>query len=245
VPPVGWLSTPWVQAFAIWWEVCLGCWLLSSAHPWASWFAAVATFSAFAAVSAYLAWIGHVTCGCLGIVKASPRQALIIDCVVLMSLLLARPRLRVASTAIGKYATIRVAVFLSGAALLFLGFTGLGTLIYGSPRAALARMRGEVLAVTPRYVDFGATSQGMHLRQWVEVHNWADRSIRLVGGTSDCSCVTTAGLPITILPGEARAIPIELKVPPSAPGSFTRVAELWTDVDTQRVIQLYIGCRIK
>jgi hypothetical protein len=99
--------------------------------------------------------------------------------------------------------------------------------------------------VKPEYVDFGTGKPGESLEAVVEVHNWSDRPVRIYGGTSDCSCVATKGLPVTIPPGESRQIPVILRVPRSAPCSFTRYAELFTDRAKQRTIRLRVGCQLE
>ena len=63
---VGWFAQPWIQLAAAEWELVLGLWLISSAYPKASWFAAIGTFLAFAGVSASLGINGVASCGCLG-----------------------------------------------------------------------------------------------------------------------------------------------------------------------------------
>jgi hypothetical protein len=124
--------------------------------------------------------------------------------------------------------------------------TGMGAWVYGSPAAALARLRGELITVTPGYVDFGSGQPGDVLEATVEVTNWTDRPIRLIGGTSDCSCVATTGLPITLQPGETRTILVHLKIRQSQPGAFTRIAELWADYDNPRtIIRFRVGCRVE
>ncbi len=117
--------------------------------------------------------------------------------------------------------------------------------VYGSPEAALARLRGESVVVKPEYVDCGVGKPGDILEAVIEVHNWSDRAVRIYGGTSDCSCVTTKRLPVNIPPGESRTIPVVLKVPRSAAGAFTRFAALFSDYEKQRIIRFRAGCRVQ
>ena len=46
--------------------------LMRLSYPRGAWLAALGTFAAFAAVSGYLGWIGVASCGCFGVIKASP-----------------------------------------------------------------------------------------------------------------------------------------------------------------------------
>jgi hypothetical protein len=136
------------------------------------------------------------------------------------------------------------AAVLLGAGLVLGVLTVAATLVYGSPSAALARLQGAPFHA-PGYVDFGTARPGDELEREVSVTNWTDAPLRLIGGTSDCSCITTANMPVTIGPGETAAVPVRLRVPGSASGVFTRRAEFWTDHDQKRAIRFAIGCRVE
>lgn len=92
----GWLTALWVQMLAVGWEVVLGLWLLSGACRAGAWVAAVGTFATFAAVSGYLGWIGQASCGCFGVIQASPWHAFAVDVTALALLAVARPDWRAA-----------------------------------------------------------------------------------------------------------------------------------------------------
>ncbi|HTU93483.1 MAG TPA: MauE/DoxX family redox-associated membrane protein [Gemmataceae bacterium] len=88
IPPVGWFSTPSVQAAAIGWEILLGLWLLSGVALVGSWLAAIATFVLLSGISGYLGWIGQATCDCFGAtIQASPWLAFAVDLAALLMLL--------------------------------------------------------------------------------------------------------------------------------------------------------------
>ncbi len=243
----GWLTAPGVQTLAVLWEVTLGLWLLSGAYRAGAWLAALGTFAAFAAVSGYLGWIGQANCGCFGVVRASPWHAFAVDVAALVLLALARPDWRaVLDTPRSEFLRVPTgfAGVLLGAGLILAVLTGAATLVSGSPAAALARLQGAPL-YAPGYVDFGTGRAGEVLEREVSVTNWTDRPVRLVGGTSDCSCITTEYMPLTIDPGQTAAVPVRLSVPRLVTGAFTRRAELWTDCDRQRTIRFAIGCRVE
>jgi hypothetical protein len=240
VPRVGWFATPRVQVAAAAWEMVLGMWLLSRAWPAGAWLAAVGTFAVFAGVSGYFGWIGVANCRCFGVIRASPWTAFTVDVAALGLLAVARPDLRAGSFRLpAGFLTIPI-----GAATILIALTGVGSWVYGSPQAALARLRGETLTVSPNYIDFGSGSPGQELDVAVDVSNWSDRPVRLIGGTSDCSCVTNASLPLRLAAGESRPVTIRLQVPKARTGAMTRTAEIWTDDDRQRTIRLQLGCRI-
>ena len=239
VPQIGWFAQPWVQLAAAEWEVVLGLWLVAGAYPLCSWAAAIATFAAFAAVSGSLGWSGVASCGCFGLVEASPWWAFGVDVTALAALSLARPA--------GKNVPPSRAVLVTAGATvaLLVAAVAVGSAVYGSPQAALARLRGEPITVTPVPVDLGTGTPGMKLESRVEVKNWSDRTVRLVGGTSDCSCVTHRDLPVAIPPGESRWVTIEMRVPPANSGRLTKRAELFTDHDRQPLVHLTIGCWVE
>jgi hypothetical protein len=239
VPQVGWFAQPWVQLAAAEWEVVLGLWLLAGAYPICSWAAAIATFAAFAAVSGSLGWSGVASCGCFGVIEASPWWAFGVDVTAVAVLSLARPAGKdlPPSRAMIATAGMTLAVLVAAVAV--------GSAVYGSPQAALARLRGELITVTPTHTDAGAGVPGTRLQSRVEVKNWSERTVRLVGGTSDCSCVTHHDLPVAIPPGESRWVTVELRVPTANVGRLTKRAELFTDHDRQPLVHFTIGCRVE
>lgn len=249
VPPVGWFSAPGVQAAAIGWEILLGAWLLGGIAPIGAWLAAIGTFIMLAGISGYLGWIGQATCGCFGTINASPWHAFAVDVTALASLAVGRPRGEVIQTVQGGglwRVVSPVAYFVLAVGGIVAGSVSIGAWVYGSPAAVLARLRGELVVVRPEYVDFGTGKPGERIEAVIEVHNWSENSVWIYGGTSDCSCVATKGLPVTISPGESRRIPVILKVPRSAAGAFTRYAELlFSDGEKQRKLRLRAGCQVE
>jgi hypothetical protein len=246
VPRIGPLYAPWVQMAVLQWEIILGLWLVSGWYPLGSWLAAVGTFAAFAAVSGYLGWAGQAGCGCFGSVEASPWHAFAVDVLILLTLawvrpdwrlLLEHPRLalrRAGGTALA---------FFAGAAVLFSLLAGLGAWMFGSLDAALAHIRGERVSVRPGFVDLGSGAPGQSVATTVELVNRTDRPVRIIGGTSDCSCVTTNDLPVTLAPGESRPVSIRVGLP-TTPGLFNRQAFFWTDDDQARAIVFPLSGRI-
>jgi hypothetical protein len=239
VPQVGWFAQPRVQLAAAEWEVVLGLWLLAGAYPVYSWTAAVLTFAAFGAVSGYLGWSGVASCGCFGVIEASPWWAFGVDVVAVTVLAVSRP--------VGTdRPPSRALLATAGATLtLLVAAVAVGSAVCGSPQAALARLSGESLTVAPAHVDMGTGATGERLQSRVEVKNWSDRTVRIVGGTSDCSCVTHRDLPLAIPAGESRWVTIDLRIPPANVGVLTKRAELYTDHDRQPLIHLTIGCRVE
>jgi hypothetical protein len=245
VPRVGPLSAPWVQAVVVLWEIVLGLWLLSGTRRPGAWCAALATFLTFAAVSCYFGWTGVATCGCFGTIKASPWHALAVDVAALTALMIARPEpgaLSVEGLRNGAWKVASPALIVA----LLLGLAAAaGYLAYGSVDLALAKLRGEPLSVSSEYIGFGSGQPGETLSSVVRVYNLTNVPVNVVGGSSDCSCVTTHDLPVEIAPGGSVVLTIDLILPQSQPGTFTRTAVLWTDCETRRKIRLHLGSRIE
>lgn len=248
VPPVGWFSTPSVQAAAIGWEILLSLWLLSGIALVGSWLAALVTFVMLAGISGYLGWIGQATCDCFGVISANPWFAFGADLSALLMLLCVGPSLPEKTADEGEKSWQEMGVlvcFVLGVGVMLAALMGIGAWVYGSPARALARLRDESLDVASEYIDCGEGKPGEKLKGIVRVRNWTDEPVLIYGGTSDCSCVATSGLPVTIPPNEVQEIPLLLRVPQSKPGMFTRRVELKTNCKQQRTIKLRIGCRVK
>lgn len=247
VPQIGGFSAPWVQVAAVEWESLLGLWLLSGRYKVGAWWAAVVTFLTFTGISGYLGWIGQAHCGCFGTIEASPWVACAVDGAVLVALAFGRPTSRSPGvSSLHELAGMSSGVVkLVAGTLLVLGvLVGAATWVCGSPEAALAWLRGDAVTVVPGYVEMGEGKRGQDLEASVEVRNWTDQPVRLIGGTSDCSCVVTRDLPLTVQPREAKAVTIRLKLRTTETGAFTRTAELWTDCDRQRSVWLVLGARV-
>jgi hypothetical protein len=220
------------------WEVVLGLWLVSGIYPLGSWLAALGTFGAFAVVSAYLGWIGQAVCGCFGSVEASPWHAFAVDVLVLVALAWAHPdwhALREHWRLTPRRACWTALSFIAGTAVLLTLLAGLGVWMFGSIDAAMAHIRGERLSVRPSLVDLGSGAPGQSVETTVELLNRTGRPVRIIGGTSDCSCVTTKDLPVSLGPGESRLVSIRVGLPTTL-GLFNRQAVFWTDDDQARTI---------
>ena len=242
LPSVGGLSVPAVQYSVVTWEFVLGSLLVLGAFRPLPWILAIGTFFAFAVVSGYLGMIGQASCGCFGAIKASPWAA--VDVVAVAALSIARPNRDEWQIATMKPLLLRTAVLLGGALASF-AIIALGcTLFFGSISATLATLQGESLSA-PSYVNFGSAKPGDYLERTITIKNWTAKPVRLIGGTSDCSCITTSEMPLTIPSGESLTLTIKLAVPESNAGAFTRIASIWTDCDQQRTIPLRLGCQVE
>jgi hypothetical protein len=207
--------------------------------------AAVATFVTFAVVSGLLGWQGVAYCGCFGRLPASPWYAFGVDLIMLTLLAVARPQSGTFDPRTWRDGALQLGrPAMAVALLLGLAAAG-GHLMYGSVDRALAKLRGETVSVSNDYIDFEPGHPGEIRTSVVRVFNHTDAPVKVIGGSSDCSCITTQDLPVEIAPGGAADLTIQLIFPQSQPGAFTRTAVLWTDHETRRTIPLHLGSRVE
>jgi len=188
MPQIGWFGTPMVQLAAAEWEIVLAVWSLSGRYQIGAWLAALGTFLAFASVSGYLGAIGQSSCGCFGALAASPWYAFGVDVGAILLLVAFRPNistLRRSTWAELRRPILACAGFGLGVIGLLASFMIGGTLAYGSPSAAMARLRGQHITVEPAYVELGTGQPGQVVETRITVHNWSDHPIRLIGGAAD------------------------------------------------------------
>lgn len=192
--------------------------------------------------------MGVATCGCFGSIQASPWHAFAVDASALLLLALFRP-VRSPIHDLLQESTRPIVMtgttYVLGVVVPLTVVTGIATRVYGSPEVALARLRGELITVSTPYADFGRGQPGEVRDAVVEVRNWTDVPVRLIGGTSDCSCVTTANLPIVLPPATRVPLTVRLKFPDTHAGGMTRAAVLWTDCDRQKKVQFLVGCEVR
>lgn len=242
----GQLNASWVQLVLIQFEILLGIWLLSGWKQAGSWLATVITFTGFAAYSLYAALIGQTSCGCFGKLPVSPWYAFALDLGVLLILGLCRPlRQDLWPSSAAEWRSIAgdtCLVAIEVAALF--GILTLAAYVFvGSPAAALARLRGEEVSVYPDFVDLGTGESGEIKVAQVEIVNRTNRPIRVVGGTSDCSCTVLGDLPVELGPGDVRSISVQMRMPKSS-GLFARSAVLQIDNNGMTRVKFQVGGRV-
>lgn len=246
VARMGFFSTPEAQLAIVEFEILLGLWVWSGISPAGSWFATVVTFLAFAGTSFYLGVIGQASCGCFGRLSPSPWFAFTLDLIVLAMLAVCRPDFRALREnwhADFKAAAPTAAMVVCGYVVLLGAIAGFAHARYGSIDAAIASLRNERLSVNPGMVDMGHGTPGESHEAAVTLTNRTDQPIRLIGGTSDCSCSVLGDLPVTIPPGEARSIAVTVLFP-NAPGIFMRRAELTVNDQGFRKVGIRLTGRI-
>lgn len=227
VARTGMLSAPAFQFFLVLFELVLGAWLISGRQPAGAWLTVLIAFVAFACVSFYQGWIGLASCGCFGRVAVNPWVTFTVDVVAIVALLITRPDLQPLWD--NRAAVARTGSVVGGGYLLILGGLALvAHFRHGSIDVALANLRNERLSVYPATLDMGEGTAGKTVESHLELSNRTDHPIRVIGGTSDCSCTVLGDLPVKIPPHDSRSIIVQVHLP-RKPGLFTREAQLVID----------------
>jgi Protein of unknown function (DUF1573) len=104
---------------------------------------------------------------------------------------------------------------------------GLASYSFGSLPAAIAYFRGDRISVQPDVADLGRGYAGELRQTKIEVSNWTDKTVRVIGANQDCSC-TVVDLPVTIPAGETRPVGVNVRFK-GKPGIFTRKGILILD----------------
>lgn len=223
------LLSPRLQFTTVVTETLLGLWLLSGLYANWSRRAAIGFFGLLGAVSLSLGLQGQSSCNCFGRIHVNPWATFGLDVAVVLALAVCRPRRNP-----GEAIRWRGFVWTLAGTALILGLAG-GWLMLagGSPAAALARLRGETITVEPALTDLGEGQRGERRVFQVNVTNNSKHMVRVIGGTSNCSCVSTDSLPVELGPGESRSIDIRTVFKGTA-GYFQNRFVLYTEDDRLR-----------
>jgi hypothetical protein len=235
------LSSPRLQIATVEVEVLLGLWLLSGQARRAAWAVALGFFGILAGVSLYLALIGQRSCGCFGEVQVSPWLTLSLDVAAIVALVIWRPRAEDRGVQASWFGPVLKTA--AGALVILTLFVGAALALFDSPAEALAKLRGEAITVEPAVSEVGEGVRGEARVFRLSLTNQTAEPIRVVGGTTDCSCITTGDLPITLAPGETGSIAVRVRFSGS-PGKFQHRFVLYTDAEQQRVVVARFAGRV-
>lgn len=238
VPGISWLSSPRWEITIIEGEGLLGIWLLTGLTPRACRSAALVVFVLLGSVSLYLALDGQGSCGCFGQIRVNPWITLGVDATAVATLLVLRPVLGGSSIL---PAFLMHTLF--GAAIILAILSASLFLFIDHPRDFLARLRGEVITVEPQVTTLGEGVSGEEREFEVQVYNHYDRSVCLIGGTSNCSCNATSSLPLNLAPGEIKAVRISGRFGGSR-GIFRREFVMYTNCEEQPLVKVRFNGRV-
>jgi len=235
------LASPPLQIAAIEVEILLGLWLLSGLARRAAWVAALGFFGVMAGVSLYMALAGQTSCGCFGRLTVNPWLTFAFDGAAVAALAVWRP---VRAEGTGSVGWLRGVLRTGLGTAAFLTLIGGALLLaFDDPAAALAQLRGEVIAVEPSVSQVGDGIALEQRRFTVQLTNHGERPVRLLGGTTTCSCIATEDLPTTVPAGESRSIAVDVKFSGGA-GRFQHSFILYTDDAKQPVVTARFAGRV-
>ncbi|MSQ95252.1 MAG: DUF1573 domain-containing protein [Gemmataceae bacterium] len=120
---------------------------------------------------------------------------------------------------------------------------GLAYARFGSVAAGIAYFRNEPISVQPRLADVGEGNSGETRMVTVDVANWTDQPIRVIGGTSDCSCTVLGDLPVLVPPHQSRTVAVAMTLS-GRPGIFTRKAGFLVERDGLQAVTFGLTGRI-
>ncbi len=231
VRPTGWFAIPAVQFAIVLVEALLGVWFLTGWAKSAAWLVAFSLFTLFSVVSFRQGWIGEASCGCFGSLAVNPWLAFGVDAAALASFLFIRPSstFNINWQESSNYAK-QIGLGAACVACLLLLLSIAATFWFGSPSIALAYLRGQRIEITPQVVSVGLGEIGQSRDVQIELRTHTAKAIRVFGGTSDCSCVATQDLPITLAASSSALIQVTMKFT-GQPGAFLRKAILRIDDD--------------
>jgi hypothetical protein len=214
-------------------ELALGLWLLLGRAKVTAWVVAVLLFGNFAILNLLAVWNGQSDCGCFGAVKVNPWLTLGLNMVVLGLLLcfrsesakdvLSEPEASAKVKLLPILAGLVIATLLGAGALVARGDTG---------TKLLARWKGDVLLLRPAVLDFGEGVVGQKVTKQIVITNVTDQPIRLIGGTSGCSCTATEGLPVDVPANGQVTLDIHLTFKGTV-GEFSHPFEYLTNANKQ------------
>jgi hypothetical protein len=219
------LLTPRLLVAVIEVEILLGLWLLSGLAMRAAWLAALAFFAAGAAANVYLAVEGQRSCGCFGKLTVSPWWTLGLDAAVVMLLIIIRPAVGISTAPASLSLGVKTALS-TGLVVALIG--GGFVLLAEDPARTLAQLRGEVVAVSPAVTEVGEGTAGEQREFTIRLTNYTARPVRVLGGTTTCSCIATQDLPVEIAPNQSQELKVRIRFVGS-PGRFQHRFALYTD----------------
>lgn len=221
-------------------EILLGVSLLLRIWPDLIRYSVKCIFLLFTVVSASAYYSGVASCGCFGSVQMNPLYVCLFDFVVVVAFCFCSP-----PKSYGLNITFtKVMRPILGAGIF--SFLILATLLLFPPEPGLAfsRLRGSTVTLHPLVSDLGNQLGGTEVLSSVVVTNNGSKPLRIAGGTSDCSCIVTDNLPLTLAPGEKIELEIRVNVPETV-GAFNRPAFLWTDANVRMVPFIITGFLVR
>jgi hypothetical protein len=217
------LLPSWLTLIAPVFEIILACWLLSGRWRFGSFAVATFTFVVFVVINIFQLRAGQTSCGCLGAAKVSPWVTLTLDVIVVLALLLARPKWAGWPTWGPETKTAVLAASVAGVVLAVV--VGYSTLRYGSVHAAAAATTGQSIALLDPEAGVGNVPGDEFVEGELRVVNLSDEEVQIAYVSTRCRCADFHDLPLTLPPRSSGRIGFTL-LTPNAVGYFRRAGEI-------------------
>lgn len=243
--PVGLFRSPAMLLSAIELEFALSIWLLSGIAAPVCWMFTLLCFGGLAATAGYLLRTGAPTCGCLGPLRAPPVAMLVVDLFAIALLSRCRPpRLPGAPPRIGSHECpwlIHVSII---AGLSVTGMAAASYALLGQPSGVIGYLAGHRVYPSPRNAFVGECGGGELRKVTFDLANRGRQPVKIVGAASSYPLIALDGLPVTIPGSDTRPIVVNLHAP-HRPEAFVYPIRLFTDVDGQREVAVFISGSVR
>ncbi|MGC8642723.1 MAG: MauE/DoxX family redox-associated membrane protein [Isosphaeraceae bacterium] len=180
VPRTGFLGSYALLVCAVWFEVFLGCWLLTGLHRQVTRCVVVVSFGLFAIVALVLRFQGSESCGCFGRVRVNPWYTFAFDTAAALAVG------RTPSSGSGPRASrnVRGRLLIASAAVVLLGGASTGAILAHRPATLDAGGTGvqvdSLIALKPEtweggsfpllpYIELGAATGQLTDGKWLVV----------------------------------------------------------------------------
>jgi len=234
------LASPRAELLVIQLEAVLGLALVGAVATRLTWLASLGFFVIVLGVAAYQGWTGQSHCGCLGRVEVHPWTMAVFDAAVLAGLLLAYPRAGQRQDYSWPGTFVRRLAVLGLVLVVLLGGIVSAT---PSPARTLAWLRGQPLLVQPFVSELGEGRAGEWRAFRLQIINFSDQPVRILGGSKNCSVQATETVPVDI-PADGSAELTVLGRFTGPPGRFQQQFVLYTDLRQQPVIYARFAGRV-
>jgi len=101
---------------------------------------------------------------------------------------------------------------------------------FGSIGGLVAFIQGRHLYVEPVHALVDGLKPGEPFEVLVRLQNLASRRVKVLGSHSDCGCMSAAGLPVELMPGESRNLSVHLRSPAQAENEFRTIITFYVNV---------------
>lgn len=106
---------------------------------------------------------------------------------------------------------------------------------FGSLRNGFQYLRGHRLLIDPPAAQVGTVNSGEVRDVLFHLTNHAEKTVRILGCETSCSCMVARGLPATMGPGETAEVVITVTFKTSGNGDFFQPLSFMTDLEGTRV----------